>query len=315
MKKFLLFFLGFAILLYFFIGLYFLSLFNSNFENAIRFIEGADILKCISINSMKIYAGLDVSKGISEVKEKRDKFESFLKGGKRKLKGLNYEEFYSLWKESVQSLDILIKNERGSPDFFRAYNDVESYLYPLIEKLASVEKQYRREAKFNILIFGAINLIIIISLPLFFTFLQRKAFYDLKKKRANIKRVLENLNKEVDELADEIEEISTKTIKLSLQKSEGSYSTFTSSLEKMRGMIDSFLSKSLVTEESYESSVQKLIDSLSLSLNNIIANTIVEMEKFKEMEKSLEKISNKLSYLKKRVAEISHSIKSKEKEI
>lgn len=309
------FFLGFAILLSFFINLYFLFLFNSNFENAIKFREGSDTLKCISINSMKIYAGLDVSNGISEVKEKRDKFEIFLKGEKRNLKGIKYEEFYSIWKESIQALNILIKNERGSSEFLRAYNDLESYLSPLIEKLESVEKQFRRDAKFNILIFGAINLIIIISLPLFFTLLQRKAFSDLKEKRVNIKRVLENLNKEVDELADEIEEISTKTIKLSLQKSEGSYSTFTSSLEKMRKMIDSFLSKSLVTEENYESSVQKLIDSLSLSLNSIIANTIVEMEKFKEMEKSLEKINSKLSYLKKRVAEISHSIKSKEKEI
>ncbi len=315
MRKFLLYLLFFVILIAFFTDIYFFFfLFNRNLEDANRLREASLALKNISTSSTKIYSGLDVSNSIVEIKENKDKFESFLM--RRNLAGINFETFSSLWRETNGNIATLVKNERSSGDFFRAYSDINSSISPMVERLEIIEKQCRKKAKFYIFVFGIINILIIISLSLFLVLLQRKRFSDFEKKRLAVKNLLENLNKEVEEVADEIEEISTKTIKLSLRKSENGYSLITSSLEEMRKRIDSFLDESFVTEgEDSKGNLQKLIDSLSLSLNNIIANTIVEMEKFKETEKSIEKISGKLSFLKKKVAEISLSIRNKEKEL
>jgi hypothetical protein len=316
MRRFWLYISGFLILAAFFAEIYFFFLFNKNLEDANRVREGLSSLRSISIDSIKIFSGIDVSKGIMEIKEKKYKFESFLNGGKRILKGIDHKAFSYLWADTSRNIDIITKNERGSKDFSTAFSDIDSSIPPMIESLELLEKQYRKEANFNLIIFGAINLLVLLSLPLFFIFLQRIAFFDLKAKRLGVKSLLGNLNKEVEELADEIEEISTKTIKLSLRKSEDGYSGITASLEEMRKKIDSFLRESFLKEgEEFKGSLQNLIDSLSLSLNNIVASTMMEMEKFKELEKNLEKISGKLTFLKKRVAEISFSIKSKEKEI
>jgi len=307
---------GFLILTAFFAEIYFFFLFHKNLEDANRIREGLSSLKIISIDSIKIFSGIDVSKGIMEIKEKKYKFESFLNGRKRILKGIDHEAFSYLWADTARNIDIITKNERKSKDFSTAFSDINSSIPPMIESLESLEKQYREEANFNVIIFGATNLLVLLSLPLFFIFLQRIAFSDLKAKRLAVKSLLGNLNKEVEELADEIEEISTKTIKLSLRKSEDGYSGITASLEEMRKKIDSFLRESFLKEgEEFKGGLQNLIDSLSLSLNNIVASTMMEMEKFKELEKNLEKISGKLTFLKKRVAEISFSIKSKEKEV
>ncbi len=314
MKKFLLYPLFCFILFAIFTDLYLFFLFNQNFEDAKRLREASLSLKNISMSSMKIYSGLDVSNSIGEIKEYKVKFESFLM--EKNLAGINFDTFSSLWRETDKSIATIVKNERGSGEFFRAYNDINSSIPPMVERLEIVEKQCRKKGKFYIFLFGAINILIFISLPLFLIYSQRKGYYELEKKRNAVKSLLKELLKEVEEMADEIEEISTKTIKLSLRNSKDGYSLITSSLEEMRKKIDSFLGESFINEgEDLKISPKKLIDSLSLSLNNIIANVIVEMEKLKESEKSIEKISGKLSFLKKKVNEIFLSIKNKEKEL
>ncbi len=316
MRKFWIYISGFVILMAFFTDLYFFFLFNKNLEDLDKVRQGLVSLKSISIDSTKIFSGVDVSNSIAGIKEKRYEFGNFLNSKKGILKGIDYEALFYLWTDTAANIEIITRNERESKDFFSAFSGINSSIPPMIESLELLEKQYREKANFNVIIFGVINLLVLLSLPIFFIFLQRIAFSDLKAKRLALKSLLGSLNKEVDELADEIEEISTKTIKLSLRKSEDGYSVITTSLEEMRKKIDSFLRESFVKErEGVESSLQNLIDSLSLSLNNIIASTMMEMEKFKELEKNLEKISGKLSFLKKKVAEISQFIKSKEKEI
>ncbi len=316
MRKFWIYISGFVILMAFFTDLYFFFLFNKNLEDLDKVREGLASLRSISIDSTKIFSGVDVSNSIAEIKEKRHEFGNFLNSKKGILKGIDHEALFYLWTDTAANIEIITRNERESKDFFSAFSGINSSIPPMIESLELLEKQYREKANFNVIIFGVINLLVLLSLPIFFIFLQRIAFSDLKAKRLALKSLLGSLNKEVDELADEIEEISTKTIKLSLRKSEDGYSVITTSLEEMRKKIDSFLRESFVKErEGVGSSLQNLIDSLSLSLNNIIASTMMEMEKFKELEKNLEKISGKLSFLKKKVAEISHFTKSKEKEI
>lgn len=316
MRKFRVYTLGFVILIAFFADLYFFLLFKKSLEDSNKVREGLFFLKNISIDSIKIFSGIDVSNSIAEIKEKKYKFESFLKRRKGILKGIDHEALYYLWADTAGNIEIILKNERESKDFFSAFSDMNSSIPPMIESLEFVEKQYRKKANFNVIIFGVIYLLILLSVPLFFIFLKRISFSDLKAKRLAMKSLFGNLNKELEELTDEIEEISTKTIKLSLRKSEYGYSVITASLEEMRKKIDSFLGESFVKErEEFESSLQNLVNSLSLSLNNIIANTMMEMEKFKELEKNLEKISGRLSFLKKKAAEISLLIRSKEKEI
>lgn len=310
MRKFLLYFLLVIILLNFSTEIYFFCLFYESIGSLARMRDASSILKSISMDSMKIYSGLDVSRSIEELKEGKQRFGDFLRKDKN-LKGINYNVFSSLWEEVVNNLDLLMKNERGSRDFFRAYHEVNNLIDPVIREFETSEKKLRAETRSSIIKFGLAHLILIILLPLFFIFSQKKAFFELKKEKLGMKTLLKNLSKEVEELSDEIEEISTKTIKLSLRKSESEYSIITSNLEEMKKRIDSFIKEALEKEEGdYRKSFHNLIDSLSLSLNTIITGTMVEIEKFKDMEKSLEKINEKLSFLKKKVAEIYLSIKN-----
>lgn len=313
MKRFLLYFLFVIIVGAFFAGTYFFYLFNEGLRNLTKIREASSSLKKISMDSMRIYSGLDVSNSVEELKKEKERFKGFLIKNKG-LKGINYEGFSTLFREAEININLLVKNERNSKDFFRAYHEMNNLTYPIIEELEILEKKMREEIKSNIIKFTLANIIVIFSLPLFFVFLQKKARLDLMKKKHDIKIHLENLFIGVEELADEIEEISTKTIKLSLRKSESGYSTITNSLEEMRKKIDFFIKESFDKEkEDYIKNFNNLIDFLSLSLNSIIASTMMEMEKFKEMEKSLEKINEKLSFLKKKVAELSLSIKNTQK--
>ena len=274
---------------------------------------GISNLKNISLCSARIFSGEDVSSSIGILKEEELKFENFLKvlGEKVDLK-----EFLVLWKEAVKNINVIMKNERGSKEFFRAYSDLNNISPPMIEGLEGIKGYYKKKFKSEILISFALSLFVIFSLIVTFFLFRKSISTDFKRKRYSLKNLLIKIEKEIEEMADEIEEISTKTIKLSLRKSENGYSLITSSLEEMRRNIDSFLKKSFVNEgKGFEENLQNLIDSLSLSLNDIIAKTMVEMEKFKDMEKNIEKISGKISYLKKKVADISLSLKNKEKEI
>lgn len=315
MRKFWVYTLCSLILIAFSADIYFFLLFRKNLEDSNRIREGLSSLKGISLDSTKIFSGIDVSNSIEGIKEKRYKFESFL-GRKGIIKGIDHEALSYLWADTAGNIEIILKNERWSKDFFSAFSDINTSIPPMIESLESLEEQYRKRANFNVIMFGVIYLFVLLSLPLFFFFLQKEAFSNLKAKRLAMKSLFENLNKEVEKLADEIEEISTKTIKLSLRKSEDGYAVITASLEEMRKKIDSFLGESFIKEgKEFENSLKNLVNSLSLSLNNIIAGTMMEMEKFKELEKNLEKMTGKLSFLKKKAAEISLLIKSKEKEI
>lgn len=315
MRKFWVYTLGSLILIAFSADIYFFLLFRKNLEDSNRIREGLSSLKGISIDSTKIFSGIDVSNSIEGIKEKRYKFESFL-GRKGIIKEIDHEALSYLWEDTAGNIEIILKNERGSKDFFSAFSDINTSIPPMIESLESLEEQYRKRANFNVIMFGVIYLFVLLSLPLFFFFLQKEAFSNLKAKRLAMKSLFENLNKEVEKLADEIEEISTKTIKLSLRKSEDGYAVITASLEEMRKKIDSFLGESFIKEgKEFENSPKNLVNSLSLSLNNIIAGTMMEMEKFKDLERNLEKMTGKLSFLKKKAAEISLLIKSKEKEI
>lgn len=297
----------------FFADIFFFLLFNEGLKDLTKIRDASSSLKKISMDSMKIYSGLDVSNSIEEVKKEKERFRDFLKESKS-LKGINLEVISSLWKEVEINLNLLVKNERNSKDFVRVYHEINNLIYPVIEEFEILEKKLKGEIKSNIIKFTLANIIVVFSLPLFFIFLQKKARVDLMKKKHDIKILLENLSTGVEELADEIEEISTKTIKLTLRKSENEYSIITNSLEEMRKRIDSFIKESFDKEkEDYRKSLNDLTESLSLSLNSIIASTMMEMEKFKEMEKSLEKINEKLSFLKKKVAEISLSIKNAQK--
>ncbi len=319
MRKVLLYLMAILILIAFFFDIFLFIRFNISLKERKRISEACQALSSISVASSRIFSGADVSQSITVIKDEKRKFENFISSSVKGEIGLSpshLQSILSLWEETAQNLNFLIKNIRDSKEFFTAYYEINNSIKPINEALTQKEKSLERKIKSQSLILGTLNFLIILSLPLFLLFWQKTTLSKIHKNKEKLKSLFLKLEKDVDEISDEIEEISTKTIKLSLRKSEDGFSSISSSLEEMRDKIDSFLRASFLKEgEDFKGDFRKLVEDLSLSLNSITTSTIVEMEKFKDMGKNLEKMSGKLSSLKKKVSELYVSIKNTEKEI
>ncbi|MGQ9618939.1 MAG: hypothetical protein ACUVUG_08285 [Candidatus Aminicenantia bacterium] len=294
---------------------FFFIRFYLTIEKALELKDACHTLNYISVNSSKIFSGIEVGESIKIIKYEEESFDKTL----RKLNDFSdssFDSIFSLWSDIKRNLDFLVKNERDSKDFFRAYSEISNSIKILVDFLKSSEKIFEKKAKSKFFIMASLNFLTLISLGLLIILSKKEASINLKKKRENLRAILKKLDKDVEELSDEIEDISTKTLKLSLRKSENGFSTISSSMEEMRNRIDGFLKESFVKEEKeLKVSLERIVEALSLSLNNIITSTMVEMEKFKDMENSIEKLSGKFSTLKNKVLGISFFIRDTENQI